>query len=127
MAQTRANTPASNSANRSDKPIEVQQLRESAFCILLERFKPFLDTIGNSELADIPRAADAMRRRPGGTRSLFHPLSPQPIEVIPVRVEQQIIGALLLRRQWMEDAFQRGRGSMALPPHTPSKDAAMSD
>src|SRR5213078_2852293 len=51
-------------------------------------------------------AAVAAAQPRGGSRpSKWRPKPPEPIEVVFARVNKEVVGALLLRRKWMEQVF----------------------
>jgi len=83
----------------------IQPTRPVALDVVLKKLAPFLETLSAGELADIPKAAEALARRPCGTRALFHPRPAQPVEVVFARVNREIVGVLLLRHKWMGEAF----------------------
>jgi hypothetical protein len=82
----------------------VHKVREASLKLLLRKLDPLLQTLSAGELTDIP-VADALARRPRGARAVFHPRPPQPVEVVFARDGREIVGALLLRRKWMERTF----------------------
>lgn len=90
------------SKSRKRSPSEpLQPSKAAPFDVLLKKLAPFLDELSESEIAQIPTAAEA-----SPTRGMFRaPKPPEPVEVVLVRVERKVVGALLLRRKWMEDSF----------------------
>jgi len=79
-------------------------MRSNPFDVLMQKLAPLLETLTPQEIEAIPLAAEALARRPGGARSVLYPRPAQPIEVVYPRVNGEVVGALLLRRKWVEQA-----------------------
>jgi hypothetical protein len=69
---------------------------------LLKKLSPFLETLSQNELSEIPIAAQA---KPERRRWFRQPEPAQPVEIVMVKGDKQVVGAVLLRRKWMEEIF----------------------
>jgi hypothetical protein len=91
------------------------ETKAAAFGALLEKLAKFLETLTVDELADIPTAAEALAQL-RGARATIHPRRSQPVEVVFARDGHEIVAALLLRRRWMERAFDESHSRPAEGP-----------
>lgn len=83
----------------------VRRLGMAGSRVLLRKLASFLETLTQEEIVNIPLAAEALARRPGGARGISHPQPPQPVEVVLARSDGEVIGAVLFRREWLEQVF----------------------
>src|ERR1700674_846675 len=114
---SRRPTPASHTLRSA----QVTRPSPAAFDVVLKKLAPLLETLTDDELADIPSAAKALARR----RAFFSPRPPQPIEVVLARVGHEVVGALLLRRRWMERTVDASPDNWA-PVESSKKMSALS-
>ena len=75
--------------------------------VLAGKLDPLLDALTLDEWNEVPTAAEALARRGRGPRAIVIQRPPQTIEVVIARDGHKIVGALLLRRSWMEQAFNK--------------------
>jgi hypothetical protein len=120
----------------TDKPVRARRssqsartTRPAAFDVVLDKLEPFFKTFSQEELAAIPAAvAAAFAQQPRGFRAGLLPRPPEPIEVVFPHAGREIVGALILKRTWMDRTFdEREHGDAHSAEDASERVEALSD